>query len=233
MLVITRYNLGLKESKKQILDNASLAVNKGEISVIVGKNGAGKSSFAMSLLGLPEFERSGSVKVDNQETIGLEIHEIARLGIFVSFQSPPEFEGITLGQLILMGYKNFNKDNISSFKLKKQMIELISKLGLSKDFINRELNVGFSGGERRKSEILQMLIFKPKVVVLDEVDSGLDVHSLNKIAKMIKLFAIENQSCVIVISHNPIFIKKLEPRNIWELTDKQFIKTHVDSLFLD
>lgn len=230
MLKIKRYTLGLKENGKQILDNASLEIENGQICVLVGKNGVGKSSFAMSLLGLSEFERSGSVMINNIETIGLDTYEIAKLGLFVSFQTPPEFEGITLGQLILSAYKNFSNDNLSSFKIKKEILKIMSLLDLDSEFLDRDVNVGFSGGERRKSEILQLLVLRPQVVVMDEVDSGLDISSLNKISKILKNYTKDRNASLLVISHNPEFIKKLQPNKIFELKEKQFCEIDMNDL---
>jgi Fe-S cluster assembly ATP-binding protein len=230
-LEIKNYSLKISELDRQIIENEELRIKNGEIVVLVGENGSGKSSFAMSLLGIPGYERTGSVIIDNNETIDLNIDEIARAGLFVSFQSPPEIEGVTLFDFIVSGYKAMNpKYGISSFKLRKKIFETASQVGLNESFLERSVNQGFSGGERRKSEVLQMLILEPKIAVLDEVDSGLDIKSTHNIAKIIRQKAEEGQMSFIIISHSPEFIKKLNPTRIIELKDKKFTEISIDQI---
>lgn len=230
-LKISNYNLTIEELNRQILDTVNLELKDGEIVILVGENGSGKSSFAMSLLGIPGYERIGSVKVSETETIDLEIDEIARAGIFVSFQAPPEIEGVSLFDFIVSGYKALNPNSeLSSFKLRKKIIDTSKKVGLNETFLERATNQGFSGGERRKSEVLQMLVLEPKVAVLDEVDSGLDIKSTHNIAKIIRDKASEGKMSFIIISHSIEFIKKIKPDRIIELKDKNFREVKIEDL---
>lgn len=230
-LKIKRYSVGINELGKQILDNAELEIKSGEIFVLIGENGSGKSSFAMSLIGIPGYERSGSVKVAGIETIGLRIDEIAKSGLFVSFQTPPEIDGVSLFNFINSGYRAIHGDNgLSSFKLRKKILETADMVGLGESFLERSTNQGFSGGERRKSEVLQMLILEPKIAVLDEVDSGLDIKSTANIAKILRNIASEKKISMLIISHSPEFIKKLEPNRIIELKDKGFKEVAIDEI---
>jgi len=231
VLEIKNYSLGLAETGKQILDKANLVIDKGEIIVLVGENGSGKSSFALSLLGIPGYERVGSVKVGSKETLELGIDEIAKTGLFVSFQSPPEIDGVSLYNFISTGYKSiYGQNGLSSFKLRKKILETAKIVGLGENFLERSTNQGFSGGERRKSEVLQMLILEPKVAILDEVDSGLDIKSTANIAKILRKTANENQTAIIVISHSPEFIKKLQPNKIIELRDQRFEEVSIEEI---
>lgn len=228
---ISNYNLIIEDLDKEILKNASLNLKEGEIVVLIGANGSGKSSFAMSLIGIPGYERDGSVKIDEIETIESSIDQIAKAGLFVSFQSPPEIEGLSLFNFIASAYKSIYGDGgLSSFKLRKKIIETAELVGLNESFLERSTNQGFSGGERRKSEVLQMLILNPKVALLDEVDSGLDIKSTINIAKILRETANNQKTSIIVISHSPEFIKKLNPNRIIELKDKNFIEVNIDQI---
>lgn len=227
---IENYSLTISDFDKEVLSSASLEIKSGEIVVLVGENGSGKSSFAMSLIGIPGYDRNGSVKIDNQETIDLDIDEIARLGLFVSFQSPPEIEGVSLFNFISSSYQAIHGNKLSTFKLRKQILESAKLVGLNESFLERSTNQGFSGGERRKSEVLQMLVLEPKIAILDEVDSGLDIKSTANIAKILRERADSQKTGILVISHSPEFIKKLSPERIIELKNKKFEEISIDQL---
>lgn len=230
-LKINNYSLKISELNRQLLDSVNLEVEKGEIVILVGENGSGKSSFAMSLLNLPGYERSGSVSVDSAETIEMAIDEIAREGLFVSFQAPPELDGVALFDFIVSGYKALNPEGgLSSFKLRKKIIETAKLVGLNETFLERSTNQGFSGGERRKSEVLQMLVLEPKVAILDEVDSGLDIKSTNNIAKIIRQKANEGAMGFLIISHSPEFIRKVKADRIVGIVDKKLVPVKLEEL---
>jgi Fe-S cluster assembly ATP-binding protein len=230
-LLIENYTMSITELDRRILDSVNLSINDGEIVVLVGENGSGKSSFAMSLIGIPGYSRDGSVKIGTAETVGLEIDEIARAGLFVSFQAPPEIDGVSLYDFIVSGYKALNpKYGLSSFKLRKKIIETAHLVGLNETFLERSANQGFSGGERRKSEVLQMLVLEPKLAVLDEVDSGLDIKSTHNIAKIIRQKADEGSMSFLIVSHSPEFIRKVKADRIIELKDKNFHEVSLDDI---
>lgn len=230
-LHIANYTVTIEELEKQILNSVDLEIKNGEIVVLVGENGSGKSSFAMSLIGLPGYERSGSVAIAEKETVDLDIDEIARAGMFVSFQAPPEIDGVSLYDFIVSGYKAMNpKYGLSSFKLRKKIIETAHAVGLNESFLERSTNQGFSGGERRKSEVLQMLVLEPQIAVLDEVDSGLDIKSTHNIAKIIRAKANEGNMGFLIISHSPEFIKKLKADRIIELHNKKFREVSINDI---
>lgn len=229
---IKNYSLKLPDLDKELLEKASLRVDEGEIVVLIGENGSGKSSFAMSLLGLPEYTRKGKVLVEGKNIIDLNIEESARAGLFVSFQSPPEIEGVSLFNFIHSAYKSCHPDSgLSSFKIRKLIAENVKKVGLNESFLERSTNLGFSGGERRKSEVLQMLTLMPRVAILDEVDSGLDIKSTQNIAEVLKNFVKESNSALLIISHSPEFIKKLSPDRIMELKAKKFVEVDFNEIY--
>ncbi len=230
-LRISKYTLKISELEKQILDKADLELNSGDIGVLIGPNGSGKSSFALSLIGIQGYQKSGSVEVNEEEISGKNIDEIAKAGLFVSFQAPPEIEGLSLFDFINSAYRAIHMEKgLSSFRLRKKIIETATLVGLNESFLSRSTNQGFSGGERRKSEVLQMLILEPKVAILDEVDSGLDIQSNLNIARILKDFAKVQNSTILVISHSPEFIRKLQPKKIIELRDKSFIEVSMDDI---
>lgn len=236
LLKIENYSVKLlTHGNKQIAKNVELTINEGEMFVLTGANGVGKSSFVMSLLGLNDYERDGSVMFNGKETIGLETNEIAKLGMFLSFQSPPEFAGIPLITYLISAYKAFNSNarNISNFKIRKMIMKYCQLIRFSNELLERSLNEGFSGGERRKCELLQMLLFYPKLAILDEVDSGLDIESKNLIVKVLQDLQngkyIDNEinshrPGFLIISHSPEFVKSLKPTSIIKLENQRLVE---------
>jgi len=167
--------------RKTVLNNISLEINSG-LSFLVGKNGAGKSSLAQTIIGNPNYTvESGSILFENEDIVSASPEDRAKKGIFVSFQSPPELEGVsTINLLHTIYIEKFGMEDElsrSTFKFRKAVIKLLDAVGLSTDFVDRAYNLGFSGGEKKRMEILQMLLFKPKLIILDEIDSGLDIHA--------------------------------------------------------
>lgn len=236
-LKILNYSLQIEEFSKEILNEANLSLGAGEIAVLIGANGSGKSSFAMSIAGIPGYEKSGEVWIGDNQVEALAIDEIARSGLFVSFQAPPEIEGLSLFDFINTAYSAVKprleaegKEVLSSFKLRKKIKETAELVGLNESFLVRSTNQGFSGGERRKSEVLQMLVLEPKVAILDEVDSGLDIKSTANIAKILREEADKSKTSILVISHSPEFIRKLKPNKIIELNGKKFVEVSIEEI---
>lgn len=220
---ISNYSVKIEETGKQILSSANLDINPGEVIVLVGKNGVGKSSFAMSLLNIAGYEKSGSVNINGIELSEKEIEEVARSRLFISFQSPPELDGVSLFNFIQKSFRSiYPQDEISSFKLKKAIHSALTEVGLDDSFVQRNMNQGFSGGEKRKAEFAQLMVLNPLYAVLDEVDSGLDIGSTIAITNLIRKLARENQIGFLLISHNLDFIKKINPDRIIELRYQNF-----------
>ncbi|MDR3168828.1 MAG: ATP-binding cassette domain-containing protein [Candidatus Peribacteria bacterium] len=165
-------NLSVKVGEKQILHQLSLTFGLGKNYAILGKNGSGKSSFAMTLMGHPKYEVvAGQLVLDGEDLYAFSPDERAKRGIFLAFQNIPEIPGIKLFDF-LKGVYDVAKGQTTTFLSFKSLIEpLLDELKLSKEFLWRDLNVGFSGGERRKFEILQMKLLQPKYIILDEIDS--------------------------------------------------------------
>jgi Fe-S cluster assembly ATP-binding protein len=199
---------------KMIIDGLSLTMRPGEIHAVMGPNGAGKSSLAEALMGHPSFKVEGSIKIDGTELGGLPADERARKGLFLAFQSPEEVEGVKVGNFIRKAMAarggGTAADLDSMVKAHEELVGISSRLGMDKSLISRELNVGFSGGEKKRLEMLQMMALKPKVAILDEVDSGLDVDGIRLISKAISDMADGTRS-FLIITHYPRILKYVKP----------------------
>ena len=212
-------------SKKHILKNLNLTINKGEIHVIMGPNGAGKSTLANVIFNNPEYTKtSGKIVFDGEDITNLKTDEIARKGVFMSFQTPEEISGISVFNFIKMA-KSKNENLFGKFTALRQEIEdNMQELKMKKEFVLRDLNVGFSGGEKKKNEMLQMLELKPKLAIWDETDSGLDVDAIKTVSKAIKMFKTKENS-VLIITHSTKILEELNVDFVHVLMDGKIVKT--------
>ena len=177
-------NLYVNAENKEILKGLNLKINKGETHVIMGPNGAGKSTLANIILNNPIYTiKSGEIDFEGENINELKTDERAKKGIFMSFQNPEEVPGISVMNFLKAAKNAKEKENVKIFAFKKEIEENMKKLNIDTSYASRDLNVGFSGGEKKKNEILQMLMLKPKLVILDETDSGLDVDAIKIVSK--------------------------------------------------
>ena len=198
------------DTDKEILKGINLSINKGEVHVIMGPNGSGKSTLANTILNNPNYEiTSGEIKFEEEIINNLKTNEIAKKGIFMSFQSPEEVPGVSVAHFLKTAKSNVSDDKINLYSFSKEVEDNMIKLDMNKEYINRDLNVGFSGGEKKKNEILQMLTLKPKLAILDETDSGLDIDAIKTVSKGINLFKNENNS-VLIITHSTKILENLD-----------------------
>ena len=186
---------------KKALNQISFDFETGKNYCILGKNGSGKSSLAMTLAGNPKYEISeGELLLDGQNLTEMSPDERNKAGIFLTFQNIPEIPGVKLFEFLKTIY-DARAEKLSTFLEFKKIIEpLMAELEIEKAFLWRDLNVGFSGGEKRKIEVLQIKLLKPKVIILDEIDSGLDVNAVRQVAELLKAVNTEENS-FIVITH--------------------------------
>lgn len=220
MLKAENLSVKLAETGKIVISNANLTLDEGEISLMMGPNGAGKSTFAKALVGWPGIEVDGRVELNGHVINDHEIDERARLGLFYGHQIPVEVPGVHLVEFIRNAYNSQHPNEIIDPWSFSEMFESVAdELGLGSDFSDRNLNEGFSGGEKKKCEVLQMILLRPKYAVLDEIDSGLDIDSLKNIFIAINKFAKENKAGVLVISHNPKILDYLSPDTVHLLID--------------
>ncbi|MGB9679546.1 MAG: Fe-S cluster assembly ATPase SufC [Minisyncoccia bacterium] len=217
-------NLHVEIEEGEILKGLNLTINKGEIHAIMGPNGSGKSTLCNSLMGNPRYKiTDGEIIFDGEDITHIKVNERAKKGMFLSFQSPEEIPGITVDNFIRTSANIITGKNLSMIQFAKQMKEKMDMLDMKQEYRTRYLNVGFSGGEKKKSEILQMAILNPKLVMLDEIDSGLDIDALKVVAETVKKLKTPEMSILIVTHYNRI-LDYLEPDVISVLMDGQIVK---------
>lgn len=237
--------LKIKELKasigdKQILKGIDLEVKPGELHVLMGPNGSGKSTLAQVIAGHPSYKiESGELRFESLKINKLTPDKRAKLGIFLAFQHPVEISGVSVLNVLRRARLGSSKPQKKVYsglaaggdlskvrELRQELVAHLSSLKLSEDFISRPLNEGFSGGEKKRSEILQMMVLSPKLVILDEIDSGLDVDALKLVANAIKQFTVHSpQSSVLLITHYARILKYLKPDFVHIMMDGRIIKS--------
>jgi len=207
-------NLNVSVAGQPILKNFSLNIALGEIHVLMGPNGSGKSTLTLALSGHPRYEvSSGSIQFAGSDLLAMPIEERFKAGLFVSFQSPREVPGVSYSSFLRAIHSAQFGAQTSLPKFKKEAGELLKEVGLPSAFLSRDTHHGFSGGEKKKSEIAQVLLLKPKLAVFDEVDSGLDLDALNHLAELLKTRRSTEQS-YLLITHNPRILSILKPDHV-------------------
>jgi len=226
-------NLHVSVEGKEILRGIDMAIKPGEVTAIMGKNGSGKSTLAFTLMGHPKYKiTEGEIEVDKTKINDLAPNERAELGIFLANQYPAAVPGLGSTSFLWQIYKkrNKNKTNIIEFR---EWIETQAKaLDLNLDLLKRGLNDGFSGGEKKKMEILQLLVSNPKYVILDEIDSGLDVDALKKIALTVAKVAKVKKIGVIIITHYSRILKYIKVDRV-HVMEAGLVKESGDSSLVD
>src|SRR3990167_9887674 len=219
-------NLSVKVDDKQILNNLNLNLELGKIHVLMGPNGSGKSTLAYSLMGHPSYEIiSGEIFFNTKNITELPAYKRAKLGFFLSFQNPLEIPGLKVFDFLKESFSAFTGKNIPVTELYEELKILCKKLNLDPVFFDRNLNEGFSGGEKKRLEILQMCLLKPKVAIIDEVDSGLDVDSLKLVANAILDLKKEDpELTIILITHYQRILNYIHPDFVYILNKGVVVK---------
>lgn len=218
-------NLHVKVGDKEILRGLNLDINKGEVHVIMGPNGAGKSTLAQVLMGNPKYEiTEGEIIFEGQNINELKVNERAKLGLFLSFQYPEEIPGITVENFLRSAKMAVEDRQVKVMEFKKELREKMKLLEMKEEYASRYLNEGFSGGEKKKSEILQLMILNPKLAILDETDSGLDVDAVRIVAKGVKKHISDDNSIIIITHHNNL-LDYLDPDYVHFLIDGKIVKS--------
>lgn len=223
-------DLYVNAGEKEILKGLNLEIKKGETHVIMGPNGAGKSTLANVILNNPEYKKiEGNVEFEGKDITKTPTHEIAQKGVFMSFQSPEEIPGISTMNFLKYAKNKITGKPVKVFELKKEVEKDVEELNMNPHLIQRNLNVGFSGGEKKKNEILQMIVLKPKLAILDETDSGLDVDAIRTVSKGIQMYHNEENS-VMIITHNTRILENLKVDYVHILVNGKIVKTGDASL---
>lgn len=209
-LIIKSLSVSIEE--KAIVKGLHLKIKPGEIHALMGPNGSGKSTLANTLMGHPKYKiTKGKITLDGLNITTLPPNEKAKAGLFLSLQYPPEIGGITVNNFLRNAWQTIHNQKITSLEFFRFLQKKMKILHLEDSFAQRQLNVGFSGGEKKKMEILQMLVLEPKYVILDETDSGLDVDALKTIGKAIAYLKKEKNIGVLVITHYARFLHHIVP----------------------
>ena len=230
MLNINNLHTIANDDNSEILKGLNLNINKGEIHVIMGPNGSGKTTLANTIFNNPKYKiTDGEIIFEDEKLNDLSTDEIAKKGIFMSFQIPEEIPGITVANFLRTVKTSITNEKLNLFKFSSEVEENMKKLNINKEYLNRDLNVGFSGGEKKKNEILTLLTLNPKLAILDETDSGLDVDAIKIVSKGIKLYKNE-ENAVLIITHSTKILKELDVDYVHILYDGKIIKTGDASL---
>ena len=230
-------NLHAKVEDKSILNGINLNIKPGEIHAIMGKNGSGKSTLGKVLSRHPDYNiDSGNIYFENKLINEEEPHEIAREGIFLGFQYPIEIPGVTNSSFLRLSYNSVAKykglDELDPLEFNEFIQPKLDLLKIDKSFLDRGLNSGFSGGEKKRNEILQMAVLDPKIAVLDETDSGLDIDALKIVAHGINALKSSNNA-IILITHYQRLLNYIEPDFVHVMSAGKIIKSGDKSLAIE
>ncbi len=223
MLKITNLHVNVEDS--EILSGIDLEIKEGEIHAVMGPNGAGKSSLANVIAGNPDYKiTNGKMNFKRRILNPLTPDVRSRMGIFMTFQDPPEIDGISNLQLSRDILKA-REDNRSSSDIISDYKKLIQKFDLGSEWMKRDFNYGASGGEKKKNEVLQMNLLDPTLLILDEIDSGLDVDAVKTISSDIKSFLSKKGKAALIITHQPTILETIKPTHVHVIVDGKIVKS--------
>ena len=209
---------------KEILKGLNLTVGRGEVHVLLGPNGSGKSTLMNVLMGHPGYQvTEGEISFDGSDLLAMKTFERARKGLFLSFQTPEEIPGITVENMIRTAKQAVTGEKIKILAFKKELKAAMTELEINESYAGRYMNVGFSGGEKKRNEILQLMMLQPKLALLDETDSGLDVDAVQIVSKGVAAFHNEENSCLI-ITHNARILDRLTVDRVHVMKEGRIIQ---------
>ncbi|MCL5427558.1 MAG: Fe-S cluster assembly ATPase SufC [Candidatus Marsarchaeota archaeon] len=218
-------DLHVSIDEKEIVRGVSLTVNDGELHVIMGPNGSGKTTLAKAIMGHPQLKvTAGDILVDGKSILAMKVNERAKLGLFLQFQNPIEIEGLGLLNFLNTARSALTGKPLQFKEFMSEIRDTSKALGLKEDIVGRSLNHGFSGGEKKKAEVLQMRILKPKISILDEPDSGLDVDAVRIVAENVEALRSGMKMGLIVITHYSRILNYMQPQFIHIMKDGKMVK---------
>jgi Fe-S cluster assembly ATP-binding protein len=221
--MLTIENLRVEIDGQEILKGLDLEVGKGEIHAIMGPNGSGKSTLANVLMGHPRYEiTDGSVTFEGEDVLELEPDERAKLGLFLAFQYPSEVPGVSVANFLRTAVNSVREEELSPMDMYRFLQEKMAIMQMDPKFAERYLNEGFSGGEKKRNEILQMLMLEPKLAIMDETDSGLDIDALQVVARGVNELRGPEFSAV-VITHYQRILRYIEPDRVHVMLDGRIV----------
>ncbi|KAJ0979181.1 hypothetical protein J5N97_014655 [Dioscorea zingiberensis] len=222
----------IKDSDKEILKGVNLTINEGEIHTIMGRNGSGKSTFAKVLVGHPDYEvTKGSVVFKGENLLDMDPEERSHAGLFMSFQSPVEIPGVSNMDFLRMAYSAKKKTEISPIEFFHYLLPKLEAVKMDTRFLDRNVNEGFSGGEKKRNEILQLAVLEADLAILDEIDSGLDVDALQDVAKaLVGLMTPKNS--ILMITHYPNLLDLISKRCFVHIMEDGLIVSYYQELHI-
>lgn len=230
LLEVKDLQVTVGEEQKVLLDGLNLTIYPGETHVLMGHNGAGKSTLMSALMGDPRYTVTrGQIIFKGQDVTHEPADVRAKLGMFLSFQTPEEIPGITLENFLRTAQNAITGKPVKVFAFRKELAQQMEALGMDESYADRYLNVGFSGGEKKKSEILQLLMLKPSLALLDETDSGLDVDAVKTVAQGVRAYH-NKDNALIIITHNAKILEGLHVDYVHVLNDAHIVRTGDGSL---
>lgn len=222
LLEIKDLHAGVED--KEILKGMNLSIGKGEVHVILGPNGSGKSTLMNIIMGHPKYQvTSGEMFFEGEDLSSLKTFERTRKGLFLSFQTPEEIPGITVENMIRTAKQAITGQKVKLFPFRKELKAMMQELKMKPEYAERYMNVGFSGGEKKRNEILQLLMLQPKLALLDETDSGLDVDAVQIVSEGVAKFHNSENSCLI-ITHNTRILEKLHVDKVHVLINGKIVE---------
>ncbi len=228
-------DLSVNIGDKQILNNLSLTIPQGEVHAIMGPNGTGKSTLSKALAGHTDYEvTSGTATMNGENILGLEADEIARAGLFMAFQYPIEIPGVTIANFIraALNARQPEGEDIDAIAYYKTLYAEMERLGIDRKFTSRFINEGFSGGEKKRCEILQMAMLEPNYCILDETDSGLDVDALKVVSEGVNHMRSPDRG-ILVITHYQRLLDYIVPDKVHIMWDGRIVKTGDKNLAIE
>ena len=229
LLTIENLHAGVED--KDILHGVDLTIGADETHVLMGPNGTGKSTLGCAITGSPAYTvTAGRILFGGEDITALPVNERAKRGIFLSFQNPLEVPGVTLSAFIRTALEQKTGSRLRLWDFKKKLKDAMAMLDMDESYADRDLNVGFSGGEKKKTEILQMLMLNPEFVILDETDSGLDVDAVRTVSKGIEAYRKQSRGSLLVITHSTKILEALPVDYTHIMVNGKIVKTSDSSL---